>query len=106
MRSKSSNTITFNYNGIAVLNVFLAALIASLMIYFVVVSNIITASKYKVGLLNKELSNVTETNGLLTAQKLLTEDPSAVINFAQSQHMVEAKYVTHIFEESDVALQQ
>ena len=54
MKQKISNTTVLNYNGTAVLNVFLAAAIAFLMIYFVIVSNIMTASKYKTGLLNQE----------------------------------------------------
>jgi len=103
MKQKISNTTVLNYNGTAVLNVFLAAAIAFLMIYFVIVSNIMTASKYKTGLLNQELMDLSEVNGQLTSRKLLTDVPSEVINFAQSQNMIEAKHVTHIFEDSDVA---
>ena len=47
--------------------------------------------------------DVSEVNGQLTSRKLLTDVPSEVINFAQSQNMIEAKHVTHIFEDSDVA---
>lgn len=94
------------YNSAAVLNVFLLAGVIFLLIYYVIVSNIITASRYKITLLNNELANITETSGLLTAQKLSMEDSSAVVNFAQSHNMVEARFVSHIFENSEVALKR
>lgn len=99
-------TIAINYTGIGVLNVFLLAAAVFLMIYFVVVSNIITSSNYKIGLLNEELSGLAEVNGTLTAQKLSIENSSAIFNFAQAHQMVQATYVTHIFESGNVALQK
>ena len=74
--------------------------------YFVVVSNIITSSNYRIGLLNEELSDLEETNGFLTAQKLSVEDSSHTLNFAKDHQMVEAKFVAHIFENGEVALQR
>ena len=106
MKENSYNTIALNYTGIGVLNVFLLAAVIFLMMYFVVVSNVITSSSYKMGLLNEELSDLTEINGLLTAQKLSIEDSSSILSFAQGHQMVEAKYVTHIFESGGVALQR
>lgn len=103
------NKITTNstiYTSISVLNIFLLAAAVFLMIYFVVVSNVITSSSYKISLLNKELSELTETNGLLTAQKSSIENSSTILNFAQSRHMVEAGYATHVFESGNVALQR
>lgn len=91
------------YTSTGVLNVFLLAAVIFLLMYFVVVSNITTSSNYRIGLLNEELSGLTETNGLLTAQRLLIEDSSSILDFAWSRHMVEAKHVTHIFESGDVA---
>ncbi len=98
------NRIThFDYTVTGVLNVFLAAAVIFLTIYYVVVSNAITASNYRIGLLNRELSDVTEINGTLTAQELFIEGSSVILNFARNHNMVEASYVTHIFEGSDVA---
>ena len=91
------------YNGTAVLNVFLAAAAIFLMIYFVIISNAITASNYRIGLLNGKLAGLTEANGLLTAKKLSIQDSSVILDFAQGNHMVEAGIVAHIFENSDVA---
>lgn len=102
-----NKTIALNrsfYDGTAVLNVFLLAGAILLLIYYVIISNMITASHYRVSLLNNELADLTETNGLLTAQKLSMEDSLAVVDFAQSHNMVEARFVSHIFENSDVAL--
>lgn len=106
MKRNKQNTPTLSYTGIGVLNVFLLAATVLMMMYFVIVSNIVTASNYGIGLLNEELAGLTETNGVLTAQKLSIEDSSAILNFAQAHHMVEAGHVTHIFESGNVALQQ
>lgn len=105
----NKKTIALNgtyYNGTAVLNVFSMAAVTFLLIYYVVLSNIITASNFKTGLLSGELSSLMEANGLLTAQKLSVEDSSAILNFAHDHYMVEAKHVTHIFESGEVALQR
>ncbi len=103
MKQNLHNTTTLNYTGIGVLNVFFLAAAIFLMMYFVVVSNVITSSNYRIGLLNEELSGLTERNGLLTAQKLSVENSSSILNFAQDHQMVEAKYVAHIFESGEVA---
>jgi len=103
MRQNSHNTTTFNYTGVGVLNVFLLAAVIFLTMYFVVVSNVMTSSNYRIGLLNEELSDFEEANGLLTAQKLSIEDSSSILNFAHNRQMVEAKYVTHMFESGEVA---
>lgn len=100
------NTSASDYTGIRILNVFLLAATVFLMMYFVVVSNVMISSNYNGGLLNEKLSGLTEINGLLTAQKLLIENSLAILNFAQDHNMVEAKYVTHIFESGEVALQR
>ncbi len=103
MRQNLHKTTEFNYTSIGVLNVFLLAAVVFLMMCFVVISNVATSSNYNRGLLNEKLSNLTEINGLLTAQKLSIENSSAILNFAQGYNMVEAKYATHIFESGEVA---
>lgn len=105
MKQNTHNTAALNYTSIGVLNVFLLAAAIFLIMYFVIISNVVTASNYKIGLLKEELSALTETNGLLTAQKLSVEDSSTILNFAQTNHMVEAGHITHIFESGNVALQ-
>jgi len=104
VKQKIYNTTTLNYTGIGVLNVFLLAAAVFLIMYFVIISNVITASNYGIRLLKEELSGLTEMNGILTAQKLSVEDSSAILNFAQAHHMVEVAHVTHIFESGNVAL--
>ena len=104
MKQNTRKSTTFNYTGIGVLNVFLLAAVIFMVIYFVVVSNVVTASNYKIGVLNQELSGLIESNGVLTAQKLSIEDSSTILNFAENYNMIEAKHVSHIFENSDVAL--
>lgn len=106
MKQDSHKTNIFNYDATAVLNVFLAAAVIFLLIYYVIISNVITASSYRTSLLNERLFNLTGVNGILTAQKLLIEDSSTIRDFAESRQMIEARRATHIFESSDVALQR
>lgn len=94
------------YNGTAVFNIFLIAAVLFLLIYYVIISNMITASRYKISLLNNKLSGLIETNGVLTAQKLSIEDSPVILNFIRSYNLVEATHITHIFESGDVALQR
>ncbi len=82
---------------------FLMAGVIFLMTYFIVISNITTASDYRIGLMNEKLAGLIEANGILTAQKLSIEDSSLMLNFAESHNMIEAGYVTHIFESGNVA---
>ena len=106
MTQNQNNKIAFNYTHTGVLNVFLAAATVFLMIYYAIISNVVTASSYRIGLLNDEFSRLLEVNGTLTAQKLLIEDSSITLDFVKSHNMAEAGHVTHIFESGDVALQR
>lgn len=105
-RYLSERTNYTKYTGIGVLNVFLLSTVVFLMICFVVVSNIVTASNYRIGLLSEELSGLMEINAILTAKKLSIEDSLVILNFAQNHHLIEAGHVTHIFESGNVALQR
>ena len=101
---KSHNYNDNNYTGVSVLNMFLIAAIMFMAIYYVVISNTITSSNYRIGLLNSKLASLMESNGLLTAQRLSIENSSTILNFAESRQMVKMGHVTHIFESGDVAL--
>lgn len=102
----NSRVTNFDYTGIGVLNMFLLTATIFLVIYYVFISNMTTASNYKVGTLNDKLSELMEFNGLLTAKKLSVEDSSLIFNFAQNHNMVEARSIVHIFENGGVALQK
>ena len=105
IKNRSSSCVrVFEYTSIAVFNMFLLAAITFLIIYYVIISNTITASNFRISLLSNQLAELTESNSLLTAKKLSVEDSSIILNFAQSHYMTESKYVTHIFESDDVAL--
>lgn len=75
-----------------------------IVIYYVAVSNVVTASSYRIDLLNEELSDLIGSNGVLTAKKMSIENSSTILDFAEGYRMVEAKRITHIFESGDVAL--
>jgi hypothetical protein len=97
-----NNTIN-HFTNTAILNIFLITTTIFLLFYFVIVSNIITSSNYKIKLLNDELSKLTETNSLLTSKKLSIEDSLILMDFVKENNMVEADFITHIFENGNVA---
>lgn len=103
MNRSTINSTTYTSTG--VLNVFLVAAVMFLLIYYVLLSNSTTSSKFKVGVSNETLASLMESNGALTAQKLLVEDSQVLLDFAHAHYMVETKYVAHVFENNEVALQ-
>jgi hypothetical protein len=46
---------------------------------------------------------LTETNSLLTSKKLSIEDSLILMDFVKENNMVEADFITHIFENGNVA---
>lgn len=106
MKQNLHNNMPLSYNRVAVLNIFLAVATIFFVIYYVIISNMISASKYKINLLGQKLADLTEESGFLTAQKLSVDGFSVILDFANAHHMTEAQHVTHIFEKSGVAIQR
>lgn len=77
-----------------------------LVVYYVVQSNIVAASNYKVSVLNQKFQSLNEVRSSLAAQKLAIEDPAQVLSFALSRNMVEAKNAAYLFENGNVAFQR
>ncbi len=77
-----------------------------MVLYYILWANGLTAENYRIGMLRDQLNRLTETNGSLQAQKSLTEDPVAALQFAQDQHMVQASNISYVFESGNVALQK
>ena len=92
-------------NPILVSNVILLGIFGLLLSFYIVQANMIAADKYKVKILNEKLTSLNEVRTSLAAQRSGTEDPSELTEFAQARGMVQAKNVTYIFENGNVALQ-
>lgn len=91
-------------NPILVSNVILIAVFGLLLSFYIIQANMIAADKYQVKFLNEKLTSLNEVRTSLAAQRSETEDPSELMEFARAQGMVEAKNVTYIFENGNVAL--
>lgn len=99
-RASASNGI----NPILVSNVILIAVFGLLLSFYIIQANMIAADKYQVKFLNEKLTSLNEVRTSLAAQRSETEDPSELMEFARAKGMVEAKNITYIFENGNVAL--
>ena len=93
-------------NPILVSNVILLGLFGLLLSFYIIQANIIAADKYKVKILNEKLTSLNEIRTSLAAERSETEDPSELMEFARAKGMIEAKNITYIFENGNVALRQ
>ncbi len=91
-------------NPILVSNVLLLGVFGLLLSFYVIQANIMAADKYKVKILNEKLMSLNEIRTSLTAERSETEDPSELMGFVRAKGMIEAKNVTYIFENGNVAL--
>ena len=95
---------TYSLNQISLANLALAALMVVLLIYYVVVANSITAWNYKIQKLSGQLLSLSEIGSSLIAQRAFLESTELLVNFAKTNNMVEAKNVSYLFENKNVAL--
>ena len=86
------------------INITMLLIAGFLTVYYVVQANIIAAGSYKTTSLNQKLESLNEIRSVLSAQKSSMEDPARVLDFALSRNMVEAKNVSYLFENENVAL--
>lgn len=93
-------------NPILVSNIFLLGIAGLLLSFYIIQANIIAADKYKIKILNEKLTSLNEVETSLAAQKSEAENPSGLMEFARSRNMVEAKNITYLFENGNVALKQ
>ncbi|HAU08082.1 MAG: hypothetical protein UW46_C0008G0013 [Candidatus Yanofskybacteria bacterium GW2011_GWF1_44_227] len=88
------------------INVVLVGLFVVMLLAYVMQMNVVTAGGYKVKLMNDKIVSLNESNAALMASKSSMEDQSAIISFANSNNMVEAKDSMAMFQSGGVALQR
>ncbi|MEX2090546.1 MAG: hypothetical protein WD989_00205 [Candidatus Paceibacterota bacterium] len=93
-------------NPILVSNVILFGILGLLLSFYVIQANMIAADRYNIKILNEKLASLNEVRTSLVAERSKTEDQSKLIEFALSIGMVEAKNVSYVFENGNVALRQ
>ncbi len=84
-------------------NFALFGIIALLFFYYVMMANSVAAKNYKAQTLRDEVQTLSEENSTLLSRKMALESPTALLEYARSQSLVEAKNVVYIFENRNVA---
>lgn len=84
-------------------NMLLLGAASLLLFYYIIIADRISSKNYKFQSLQNKIESLSEANTVLMSQKLSLDNPSLITNFAQSHNLVEAKNVSYIFENKDVA---
>lgn len=93
-------------NPIVVSNIILSGATLLLLSFYVVQANIIAASRYQMKSMSEEIASLNDLKVSLTAERSRLETPSELSAFARNRNMVEAKEVTYLFENGNVALRR
>ena len=99
---KHSNTIK-ERDIILWINIVLIGTASLLLSYYVIMANVVASKNYRMQTLRDQIELLTEANNGLMAQKLLLETPNTLFEFAKSHSLVEAKNISYIFENKNVA---
>ena len=101
-----TNIQILSINPILISNVTLLAVLGLVLSFYIIEANMMAADKYSIKVLDEKLTSLNEVRTSLSAKRSVTEDPSGLMDFAKSHNMVEAKNVTYMFENGNVALRQ
>lgn len=93
-------------NPVFISNIILLGIAALALSFYIIQANMIATDKYEIKILGEKLTSLNEVLTTLSVQRSQAEDPSALMEFARSRNMIEAKNITYIFENGDVALRQ
>lgn len=93
-------------NPTLAVNLVLIGLCAASALAYVFWSNSLAVADYRISMLHNDLAQLADVNSAMTAAKSNAEDPAALLKFAQSKGMVEAKSVSYLFDSGSVALQR
>lgn len=84
-------------------NIALIGVASLLLFYYVMMANTIAAENYRIQTLRDKIGSLSEINSVLMSQKLSFENLSLLSEFAKSINMIEARNISYIFENSNVA---
>ena len=85
------------------INIVLIGTASLLLSYYVIMANVVVSKNYRMQTLRDQIELLAESNNGLMAQKLLLETPNTLFEFAKSHSLVEAKNISYIFENKNVA---
>lgn len=84
-------------------NISLVGIVILLLFYYVMMANAVTGTNYRIQTLQDKISNLAEINSSLMSRKIAMENPVAFIEFARANNLVEARNISYIFENKNVA---
>ena len=87
-------------------NIMLVGVVSLLLFYYVVMANSITSKSYRIQALRDRVSYLNEKSSAFMSERLVLESPAAILEFAKASNFVEARNVSYIFENNNVALQR
>ena len=87
-------------------NIMLMSVVALLLFYYITIANSVTSKNYRIQALRERVSYLNEKSSAFMSERLVLESPAAILEFAKSNDLVEARNVSYIFENSNVALQR
>ena len=94
------------FNRVGLFNIAMLAIAAAFLLIYVIGANKITAQNYKAKLLNEKLFVLNEATAKLMLNKNSFDNSARVLEFAQGRNMIEAKNITYLFENREVAIQR
>ena len=100
---KRAKTIIQERDAFLWVNIALFGVVSLLLFYYVMVANSVASKNYRVQILHDKLEALAETNGVLMTKKIISESPTALLEFARLKNLVEAKNILYIFENKNVA---
>ena len=100
---KKNNNIIGEHDIVLWVNITMIGMAILLLFYYVMIANMVTAKSYKIQTLRDKIDVLSETNGALMSKKIAMESPTALLEFARAQSLVEAKNIVYIFENRNVA---
>ena len=100
---KQADRTTTELGLIAWANLALIGVCIIALFYYVAIANSISGKNYKIQGLRINLGVLTEINGTLVSQKMSLENVVVLRNLAKSLNLVEAKNISYIFENKNMA---
>ena len=94
------------HNYFLAINLFLIGIVALSLLFYILETNAITSSNFKISSLNDQMSGLNEIHSSLVVKQNTAQSTSEVINFVVSNNMVESKDVAYMYDDGSVALKR
>lgn len=90
-------------NSVLWFNLLFIGAAVTLLFYYVLLANSIAGTNYRIQTLQDKVLTLTETNSALMSQKISKENPVSLLEFAKANNFIEARNISYIYENKNVA---